>query len=440
MAEVMAWPLNLTTYSYNAQDVMRFMAGKTSGVYGEEGNFQVIAKTGMTVTVQAEGMTGGWLSDGAKYGISFWNANDIDLTVETADGVNPRKDRVVVSWHIPQQATVPDVVIRKGTPSASPQPPALVNNGEYAEICLAEIDIPAGATEITSYNITDTRMNEELCGLVSMGIEKIPTGGMEAQFMEWFEDLQTNLSGDVAYNLQAQITEHVNDTGVHLRTLTHQGTQSGAQRLTGLNGATGVIACQFKAVGNYSASFPNFIIDGVTYTPRLTNGESPDSDLFVSGVVVPCVVDTNSRIINFKSGGGVSSAKLALADAEEGDVASGKTFYAGDKSLKTGTFVGYQYITGTVDVPVRISSERAYLYPPFSPKIFIGKVLSGGHDGGGIVNMQAPFSFKLSYQRGDWQSGEDAYSVVFYSDGSIGVSVVYDGSAEEANMQYIILG
>ena len=440
MAEVMAWPLNLTTYSYNAQDVMRFMAGKTSGVYGEEGNFQVIAKTGMTVTVQAEGMTGGWLSDGAKYGISFWNANDIDLTVETADGVNPRKDRVVVSWHIPQQATVPDVVIRKGTPSASPQPPALVNNGEYAEICLAEIDIPAGATEITSYNITDTRMNEELCGLVSMGIEKIPTGGMEAQFMEWFEDLQTNLSGDVAYNLQAQITEHVNDTGVHLRTLTHQGTQSGAQRLTGLNGATGVIACQFKAVGNYSASFPNFIIDGVTYTPRLTNGESPDSDLFVSGVVVPCVVDTNSRIINFKSGGGVSSAKLALADAEEGDVASGKTFYAGDKSLKTGTFVGYQYITGTVDVPVRISSGRAYLYPPFSPKIFIGKVLSGGHDGGGIVNMQAPFSFKLSYQRGDWQSGEDAYSVVFYSDGSIGVSVVYDGSAEEANMQYIILG
>ena len=130
MAEIMAWPLNLTAYSYNAQDVMRFMAGKTSGVFGEEGNFQVIAKSGMTVTVQAEGMTGGWLSDGGKYGVSFWNANDIDLTVETADGVNPRKDRVVVSWHIPQQTTVPDVLIRKGTPSASPQPPALVNNGE----------------------------------------------------------------------------------------------------------------------------------------------------------------------------------------------------------------------------------------------------------------------------------------------------------------------
>lgn len=347
MAEIMAWPLNLTAYSYNAQDVMRFMAGKTSGVFGEEGNFQVIAKSGMTVTVQAEGMTGGWLSDGGKYGVSFWNANDIDLTVETADGVNPRKDRVIVSWHIPQQTTVPDVLIRKGTPSASPQPPALVNNGEYAEICLAEINVPAGATEITSYNITDTRLDESLCGLVSMGIEKVPTDGLEAQFMDWFEDLQTNLDGDVAVNLQNQITGHINDTEVHLRTLTHQGIQGGAQKLTGLNGAAGIISCQFKAANPYTASSPNFNIDGVTYTPKLQNGETPDSDLFAANAIVSCVVDTSSRTINFKSGGGLSNSKLALANATAADVAEGKTFYAGNKTLKTGTLVPYKYARGS---------------------------------------------------------------------------------------------
>ena len=350
MAEIMAWPLNLTAYSYNAQDVMRFMAGKTSGVFGEEGNFQVIAKSGMTVTVQAEGMTGGWLSDGGKYGVSFWNANDIDLTVETADGVNPRKDRVIVSWHIPQQTTVPDVLIRKGTPSASPQPPALVNNGEYAEICLAEINVPAGATEIASYNITDTRLNEELCGLVSMGVEKIPTGGLEAQFMDWFEDLQTNLDGDVALNLQNQITGHISDTKVHLRTLTHSkyGT---THYLTGLSGVSGTVSCVFKATAAFNAG-DTIRVDNTGYTIQLSNGEDPEDNLFVSGATVAVIVDKGNHRVNFKSGGGLSDSRLALANATAADVAEGKTFYAGNKTLKTGTLVPYKYATGTVRMPL----------------------------------------------------------------------------------------
>lgn len=355
MAEIMAWPLNLTTYSYNAQDIMRFMAGKTSGIFGEEGNFQVAAKNGMTVTVQAEGKTGGWLSDGAKYGISFWSANDIDLTVETADGVNPRKDRVVVSWHIPQQATVPDVLIRKGTPSASPQPPALVNNGEYAEICLAEINVPAGATEITSYNITDTRLNEELCGLVSMGIEKIPTGGLEAQFMDWFEDLQTNLDGDVAVNLQNQITGHVSDTEVHLRTLTHSkyGT---THNLAGLSGVSGTVSCVFKATAAFNAG-DTIRVDNTGYTIQLSNGEDPEDNLFVSGATVAVIVDKGNYRVNFKAGGGLSNSRLALANATAADVAEGKTFYAGNKTLKTGTLVPYKYATGTVRMPLNKSPQ-----------------------------------------------------------------------------------
>lgn len=350
MAEIMAWPLNLTTYSYNAQDVMRFMAGKTSGIFGEEGNFQVVAKSGMTVTVQAEGMTGGWLSDGGKYGVSFWNANDIDLTVETADGVNPRKDRVVVSWHIPQQTTVPDVLIRKGTPSASPQPPALVNNGEYVEICLAEINVPAGATEITSYNITDTRLDESLCGLVSMGIEKIPTGGLEAQFMDWFEDLQTNLDGDVAVNLQNQITGHVSDTEVHLRTLTHSkyGT---THNLAGLSGVSGTVSCVFKATAAFNAG-DTIRVDNTGYTIQLSNGEDPEDNLFVSGATVAVIVDKGNYRVNFKAGGGLSNSRLALANATAADVAEGKTFYAGNKTLKTGTLVPYKYATGTVRMPL----------------------------------------------------------------------------------------
>ena len=41
--------------------------------------------------------------------------------------------------------------------------------------------------------------------------------------------------------------------------------------------------------------------------------------------------------LNFKGGGGLSSSKLAAANAEPGDVRTGKKFYAGDKTIKTGT-------------------------------------------------------------------------------------------------------
>lgn len=41
--------------------------------------------------------------------------------------------------------------------------------------------------------------------------------------------------------------------------------------------------------------------------------------------------------VNFKGGGGLSDAKLAAANTSPGDVRTGKKFYAGDKTIKTGT-------------------------------------------------------------------------------------------------------
>lgn len=190
----MAWPLNLVDYAYNAQDVQRWMAGKSSGIYGQEGNYQVVVKSGRTITVQAEGMVGGWLSNMGKYGVCFWNDLDIDLEVALGDGYNTRIDRVVVSWYIPQQATQPTVEIRQGTPAAQPVAPALRNDGEYAEICLAEITVPAGATEVTAGMIHDTRLDSELCGLVSYGIEKIPVDGLTQEYIYWLEDIKKTYS------------------------------------------------------------------------------------------------------------------------------------------------------------------------------------------------------------------------------------------------------
>lgn len=56
--------------------------------------------------------------------------------------------------------------------------------------------------------------------------------------------------------------------------------------------------------------------------------------------------------INFNGGGGLSFTKLALATADTGDVISGKKFYSGDKSLKTGAILPRNTVgeNGTVGI------------------------------------------------------------------------------------------
>ena len=56
--------------------------------------------------------------------------------------------------------------------------------------------------------------------------------------------------------------------------------------------------------------------------------------------------------INFNGGGGLSLTKLALATADTGDVISGKKFYSGDKTIKTGSILPRNTVgkNGTVGI------------------------------------------------------------------------------------------
>lgn len=119
-------------------------------------------------------------------------------------------------------------------------------------------------------------------------------------------------------------------------TLTHakEGT---VHVFTGLEGKIGLVPCQFKSTAGYTEG-DTAIIDGTAYTITLTGADAPETDLFVSGKSILVDVDTEGKLINFKSGGGLTNGKLALADATEDVVFMGRTFYAGDKMLKTGTY------------------------------------------------------------------------------------------------------
>ena len=191
MANIWSFPNNQNEY-VGAESVMRWLHGRTSGVFGAEGNAAVApVLDAMAVTV-SDG--NGWISNDNHDGVVWWinnekqNGSKLRLSVDMADAVLPRIDRVVVSWQTTDYVALPEVIILKGTPASTPVAPALTNNNILRQISLAAIRIPAGATSITAAMITDERLNNSVCGLVTCGIS-VDTSVMQAQWESGYAEM-----------------------------------------------------------------------------------------------------------------------------------------------------------------------------------------------------------------------------------------------------------
>ncbi len=158
------------------------------------------------------------------------------------------------------------------------------------------------------------------------------------------DEVVTDLSG-VLFATQKEFLAHTGDASMHQQILSYSKAGT-THQLTGLSGVSGTVSAVFTASDVYSAG-DTFTIDGTPYTIQLTNGEAAEDNLFVSGATVSVILDTVGKKINFKAGGGLTNSMLALATATEADVSSGKTFYAGNKILKTGT--AGRYVYGQID-------------------------------------------------------------------------------------------
>lgn len=162
---VKAFPLNQQEYSYNAQDVSYYYAGRHSGVFALDTNCQVSIVSGMKIKV-AKGK--GWLAYGVDYGVVFWMEEDVELTVPVGDVASPRWDYVCVGWDTTEVKQNPTIYIKSGSPAVTPTEPTLENSANKIEICLAKIYVPSGTTNLTDTGVTltDTRADKNYCGLV----------------------------------------------------------------------------------------------------------------------------------------------------------------------------------------------------------------------------------------------------------------------------------
>ena len=160
---IKAFPLNQQEYSYNAQDVMKYYAGRNSGVFETGDNLKVSANGGLELRINT-GM--GWLAKDYVASVAFWNESVEYLMVEAGHDTYNRIDLVVVSWNFIQQEQNPKLIIRKGTPASSPAVPALVNDSSTIEIALARINVGKGAITLSNSNIVDLRGNDTYCPMV----------------------------------------------------------------------------------------------------------------------------------------------------------------------------------------------------------------------------------------------------------------------------------
>ena len=186
--------------TYNADQMSEYFDGLVSnGVYESVGGgLQVLASEGMTVAVQ----TGRGVIN------CKWLKNDsvLPLDITAAHALLNRITSVVLRLDIVNRLM--EIDTKDGTNASSPEPPALQNDSEAVELCLANIYVAAGATSISQADITDMRPSSS-CGWVTGLIEQVDTSTlflqyqtayenyyatMTAEFEEWFDTLSNKLN------------------------------------------------------------------------------------------------------------------------------------------------------------------------------------------------------------------------------------------------------
>nr|DAV90340.1 MAG TPA: hypothetical protein [Caudoviricetes sp.] len=161
------------------------------------------------------------------------------------------------------------------------------------------------------------------------------------------------------------------------------------------------------------AAGDSFTVNGAA-VPAYCGADAVDGDTIVKGRWVLLFYDGTQ--LNFNGGGGLSTSKLALATATEGNVLAGNKFYAGSKTIKEGTLT----LTGNVTADKMLEGSSGYSDDAHS--IVAGRmpnrgswgaslspggvatIPSGYHNGGGQVTAVAlkTVTITMATSYGDW--------------------------------------
>lgn len=193
---------------YVADDFARyFRAFISSGIFmKEDTNLQVIANGDMTVTLKA----GKMIIDGYRYD----STGDIIITIDPADGVLGRIDRISATW-CKDEGDI-HYTLQKGTPSYKPVAPECRRTEEYKDYVVADIYVAAGVIKIQQQNITDQRLNSDVCGL-AIPFTELNTNAIFTQYQdavnEFLKFADTCIDSTVVGQIESDLANKLDKTG-----------------------------------------------------------------------------------------------------------------------------------------------------------------------------------------------------------------------------------
>lgn len=182
--------------TYNAEDFANYFSKFISnGVFVEPTDgLKVSAQSGLKVTVKA----GSAYIDGYYYELT----KDTTLTIQVNSSSYVQTDSVVIRLDKPNRKM--SLELKNNDTSVS-------KTSTIKELQLATIKKSVGASSVSASDITDKRPYNEVCGFVTGVVQQISTSDLFSQFTAmfntWFDGIKGQLSGDVATNLQNQISE-----------------------------------------------------------------------------------------------------------------------------------------------------------------------------------------------------------------------------------------
>lgn len=198
---VITYPLN--GIEYNAENAETYLCTRTSGVYSSENNFALSITDSMQVTI-GKGIA--WIKNDDFSGKSIVSTTATVLDIPIADGALNRKDRVVIQFDKGLNET--KIVLKQGTAAISAAAPAIVRNGTVYELGLYVIDVAAGIVAIQAANITNTMLDETVCGLMRDGVTGIPTATLQAHAEEIIAQIEAALTEALAGGIPSHAITH----------------------------------------------------------------------------------------------------------------------------------------------------------------------------------------------------------------------------------------
>lgn len=190
----------------------------SDGIFNGGTNLQVLATgTDMTVKVQP-GYA--WLR-GYMYAVQD---EPVTLTHDLPDPTLDRIDRIVLRLDTSLEKRSIRAMILKGEPGAEPVAPQIVRQDNIFDLGIATVRLIAGKSFIEDFQITDTRLDANVCGLVNSLIKAdttnlfvqfqsqwlnwffTNTNRFHADFDAWFENIRQQYN---PFDLDAYFEEHV---------------------------------------------------------------------------------------------------------------------------------------------------------------------------------------------------------------------------------------